>query len=501
MSKKITTDTRAFSYVDKNGNAQTMEATYTAYSDPDARNQDNTGGTIIGNPGISIQPCGILNDTSQGGPADQVREAMLVWTNQLLQQTFKDAGYSQDFIDANAASILNAANAIQGWANDNEACEKVSSSDTGSLTVSFDLETGLVSASIVSDTGDVLTSVLDSFEKYSWSKKFTQSDSDGNVLLIKTTDDNGSITLIGSAADDNFVAGQYGDVLDGSAGQNQYTGGAGADTFVIGNGIAAAYRLWGSYSISNAGDDDRLVLRLSDARSPVGLGNLTAGIVLNGGVHAVSPNYNDPDLLVAKYSSILVRPDEIVSQGDFSTLRSTVLDAIRPDLGFVEVEYDWYRLESHLSISVTSSYGDFSIEVDGFQNGQLGLTFVDADMPLTSSLPETDDIVNSWNSFNSALDALVRSTTIVSLPSPGAPVEGAGSPAVPLPGLNWVPDIGYPDVGGAATSGTSAMVNSQLLGFVQAMASYDAGQSAAAADANVVARQPEPQALQLAAVA
>jgi len=77
---------------------------------------------------------------------------------------------------------------------------------------------------------------------------------------------------------------------DGSlfnGGGNHYVGGAGADIFVIGNGTDAKNGSNAGFIISDAGDTDRLVLRLDDALGFADAGNWTKGIVLSGGVQTI----------------------------------------------------------------------------------------------------------------------------------------------------------------------------------------------------------------------
>jgi hypothetical protein len=402
---------------------------------------------------------------------------MLVWTTDLVQQTFKDAGYSQDFIDGNASAIQNIANVVQGWANDNEACAKLSSDDQGAVTISYDLQTGVVTAVVTSGDGSTLTSSMDSSDQYSWSKKFTQTDAGGNVELVKTLNDDGSAIVIGSAADDVLDAGNFGDILDGGSGQNQYVGGAGADTFVIGSGTDAANGTGGNYVITNAGDNDRLVLRLDQTLGFGSASNWTTGIVLNGGVRAIPEGYSgDLDNLSAAFSTVLVRP-HMATNSDGAWVDGGTLDPVRSDLGFFEVWYGWDKSESKLYVSVGAAYGNFNIEVDGFQNGQLGLNFINVDEPITRKELGEDAskelIQNSWDAYDAAFQSFVDGIQLINLPSPGTPVEGNAAPAIPIVDApSYLPDFGYEGSAAMAKAVVSNDLDKQLPQFVQAMASY-----------------------------
>lgn len=293
-----------------------------------------------------------------------------------------------------------------------------------------------------------------------------------------------SIDVISGWGDDILTAGSAGDILDGGEGNNQYVGGAGADTFVIGNGVDAMNSGGGYYTITNADANDRIVLRLDDT---VGFGDQSywsTGIALNGGVQAIAEgDSSNPDEVSATFSSILVQP-QISSGGDGAIVDSANLDAPRPDLGFFEVFYDWDKLDSKLFIFVQAAYGNFGVEVDGFQNGQLGLNFVDAEQPLLSWFQGSgsdEKIQDSWDSFNGAMGQFISSTQLVALPSPGTPIEGEAPPATPVATrFDWLPEI---DFGGSSAAASiqpagEAAISGTISQFIQAMASYTSdGQS------------------------
>jgi hypothetical protein len=256
--------------------------------------------------------------------------------------------------------------------------------------------------------------------------------------------------LLGGGDDDVLFAGSGGATLDGgtSVGSldddegNEYVGGDGVDTFVIGNGADAMNGSGSSFIISNASAADRLVLRLDDALGFADPANWMKGIVLNGGLGAS----DDPDVVDATYSSILVRPQTIDMGGpgsDGAILTETSLDVIRPELGFFEVTYEWHKPDSQLFISVQSAYGRFEIRVDGFQEGQLGLNFVSAEDPIVQEFvgPEQSrqDILDSWDEFDSVLQGFIGATQIVDLPSPGDPNPGSAAPITPIAGLSPFP--------------------------------------------------------------
>jgi Ca2+-binding RTX toxin-like protein len=163
--------------------------------------------------------------------------------------------------------------------------------------------------------------------------------------------------LMGGDGDDQLTAGSGGATLDGGIGNNTYTGGAAADIFVIGNGADAMNGSSADFVISNAGANDRLVLRLDDAVGFADAGNWTKGIVLNGGVRAVGEGV-DPDEVGADFSSILVSPKTFGTNGDGAWVTETSLDVVRSELGFFEVSYGWDQPNSQLFVSIASAYGN-----------------------------------------------------------------------------------------------------------------------------------------------
>jgi len=300
---------------------------------------------------------------------------------------------------------------------------------------------------------------------------------DGNDIL--GGGDKSSI-LLGGAGDDVLTAGSAGDILDGGSGQNQYVGGAGADTFVVGSGTDAANGTGGNYVITNAGDNDRLVLRLDQTLGFGNASNWTTGIVLNGGVRAIREGYSgDPDNLSAAFSTVLVRP-HIATNSDGAWVDGGTLDPLRSDLGFFEVWYGWDKSESKLYVSVGAAYGNFNIEVDGFQNGQLGLNFINVDKPITSKYLGEDAskelIQNSWDAYDAAFQSFVNGIQLIDLPSPGTPIEGNAAPAIPIvEAPNYLPGFGYDGRAAMVNALVSSDLDRQLPQLVQAMASYSAG--------------------------
>ncbi|RXT50587.1 calcium-binding protein [Bradyrhizobium betae] len=256
--------------------------------------------------------------------------------------------------------------------------------------------------------------------------------------------------LLGGAGNDTLIAGSAGSILDGgqsdgflfSGDANHYVGGDGADIFVIGNGADAKNGSSANFIISNAGETDRLVLRLDDSLGFANEQNWTKGIVLNGGVQAIGENGVDPDQLYAGFSNVLVNPTGFDTNSDGIWITETSLDNVRPELGYFQVAYQWYKPESQLFVYVDSSYGKFGVRVDGFENGELGLNFTSVPEPKMSVYDGSQSpsvLTGSWTSYNNAMQSLVESTTLIDLPSPGDPTEGNASPITPFADLAWWP--------------------------------------------------------------
>lgn len=256
--------------------------------------------------------------------------------------------------------------------------------------------------------------------------------------------------LLGGDGNDTLIAGSAGSVLDGGqssgyisdGGGNHYVGGAGADTFVIGNGADAKNGSDADFIISNASAADRLVLRLDDTLGFADAGNWTKGIVLNGGVETIGQGGVDPDQVFADFSSVLVKPQAIETNSDGAWITETGLENVRPELGYFQVSYQWYKPESELFVFVQSAYGRFSVRVDGFENGELGLNFTDVSEPKLEAYhgsQSTVEIIDSWTPYHNAVQSLIQSTQIVDLPSPGEPIDGNVSPVTPYADIYWVP--------------------------------------------------------------
>jgi hypothetical protein len=257
--------------------------------------------------------------------------------------------------------------------------------------------------------------------------------------------------LLGGEGNDTLAAGSAGSVLDGGQSYgflfngdgNHYVGGAGADIFVIGNGTDAKNGSNANFIITDAGDTDRLVLRLDDSLGFADAANWTKGVVLNGGVQAIAEGGVDPDQVYADFSPILVNPQTIETNSDGAWITETSLENVRPELGYFQVSYQWYKPESQLFVYVDSAYGRFSVRVDGFQNGELGFSFVDVSQPKLSAYhgsQSTTEILDSWSPYNDAVQSLVESTQIIDLPSPGEPIDGNASPVItPFADIHWVP--------------------------------------------------------------
>ena len=201
------------------------------------------------------------------------------------------------------------------------------------------------------------------------------------------------------------------------------------------------------FIISDAGDTDRLVVRLDDALGFADGGNWTKGIVLSGGVRTIGDGGVDPDQVYADFSSILVSPLTIETNSDGAWITETSLENVRPELGYFQVSYQWYKPESELFVFVDSAYGRFSVRVDGFQNGELGLNFVGVSQPKLDAYhgsTSTNEILDSWTPYHAALQSLVESTQIIDLPSAGEPIDGNASPVTPFADIYWVPYPLYP---------------------------------------------------------
>lgn len=254
------------------------------------------------------------------------------------------------------------------------------------------------------------------------------------------------VDLIGGDGSDKLIAGTGGAVLDGGVSNGDgdvYVGGAGADIFVIGNGIHGQQGTDAAFKISNAGANDHLVLRLSDA---VGgsANSWTKGIVLTGGVQPIAPGTSAPTNSVsAVFSSNIVQVSSVETAGDGSRVTGTSLSAPKPEIGDFVAFYYWDKTASTLDIQITSAYGDFSVHVDGFENGQLGLNFVNAPQPLITDFHGIQqspvNIANSWNAYNGALQSLIQDTQLVDLPSAGDPVEGNAAPTTFSANIDFIP--------------------------------------------------------------
>jgi hypothetical protein len=358
-------------------------------------------------------------------------------------------------------------------------------------------------------TGTDISIQLDNFEEIIGLNSSDMLDLDGTSV---TKVDGGSgddiivggdsyAILLGGDGDDQLTAGSGGATLDGGIGNNTYTGGAAADIFVIGNGADAMNGSSADFVISNAGANDRLVLRLDDAVGFADAENWTKGIVLNGGVRAVGKGV-DPDEVGADFSSILVSPKTFGTNSDGAWVTETSLDVVRSELGFFEVSYGWDQPNSQLFVSIASAYGNFNVRVDGFQNGQLGLNFVNVPEPKLNAFHGDEksitEIQDSWTAYHEALQSFVDNTQIVNLPSPGTPIDGNSSAVTPFAGIFWLPGSSSDDAMMATTAAVPGMPNldSQMTQLVQAMATHPApmtGFDSASANLSILANDNAPQ--------
>jgi hypothetical protein len=361
-------------------------------------------------------------------------------------------------------------------------------------------------------SGNDLTIKLDNFEKIIGS---TGNDTIDLTMSSITKADGGAgddiiiggetrSILLGGDGTDLLVAGSGGSVLDGGVSDGEgdaYIGGAGADTFVIGNGTHGKQGTDALFHISNAGANDRLVLRLDDT---VGFGDGSSwmkGIVLNGGVYVVDPGVppDNSGFIGATFSSALADMTgwDIGPRGsDFGRVSSIEPVSLRPSIGNFIAEYDWDQIDSTLVISIATAYGDFQVDIDDFQSGQLGLNFVSSPPPRPTGLPTVEAGIftkASWDAYKTKMSAFVNSAQIVDLPSPGDPARGDAAPVLPAYDLEILPSydsVFNPEEGatvgsnpGSVTPPTqppgpvtaeALLAQNNISQFVQAMASYSA---------------------------
>lgn len=271
-------------------------------------------------------------------------------------------------------------------------------------------------------------------------------------------------TAIGGDGTDQLFAGLGGATLDGGVSNgagDSYVGGSGADIFVIGNGTHAAQGTDALFHISNAGANDKLVLRLANTLGlAAGPSALDKGFVLTGGIQTLhwtidgvllqTPYADDPDHVRAVFSSSLINPSAVSSQSSGSISSAHVdgkaMENARPELGNFIVKYDWNKSAATLDIEITTAYGDFAVRVDNFENGQLGLVFADRNEPLDGLTLLSNDaasyLQSSWSGYNNAMRSLLAAAQIVDLPSSGASEPGDYEPIGPtLPTLGFIPEF------------------------------------------------------------
>jgi len=323
-------------------------------------------------------------------------------------------------------------------------------------------------------TGTDISIQLDNFEEIIGLNSSDTLDLDGTSV---TKVDGGSgddiivggesyAILLGGDGDDQLTAGSGGATLDGGIDNNTYTGGAGADTFIVGSGTHAkeGWDINASFTINNAGANDRLVLRLANSAGIDSDPNLTKGIVLDGG-------------LGGGFSTIPVEP---IIEGQFPGdetrwVTGITLGPVTSDLGNLVISY--HDQGDALIINVESTFGAYYIRVNGFQDGQLGISLSRGPHldPIKTSIgtPDPKPIQDSWDARNNAMRDVVQSVQIVDIASPGDPLDIVGSTAHPVPyGLALTFEID--DEGGnfAASSFSSMTQDSQIAQLVAAMATY-----------------------------
>jgi Ca2+-binding RTX toxin-like protein len=281
--------------------------------------------------------------------------------------------------------------------------------------------------------------------------------------------------LLGGDGDDQLTAGGGGATLDGGIDDNTYTGGAGADTFIIGSGTHAreGWDVGASFTINNAGANDRLVLRLAQSAGIGSDPDLTKGIVLNGGLQLDGQSGG-------LFSTIPVEP---IIQGQFPGdetrwVTGTTLGPVTSELGNLVIGYNWDQENSILDIDIMSNFNEYSVRVNGFQEGQLGIHFTHPQLDQIKyfiGIPDPKPIQDTWDAFNSAMQQVVANPEIVDIASPGDPLDIVGSTATPSPdGTSLTPRFDVEEGGDnfAAPSLNGLKFDSQIAQLVSAMATY-----------------------------
>jgi Ca2+-binding RTX toxin-like protein len=333
-------------------------------------------------------------------------------------------------------------------------------------TVDLSQSTGAIKFSNGTLTGNNQKILLKNFEKILGSSAKDSLDltkssviwADGAAGNDILTGGAAASTLIGGDGTDQLFAGSGGDTLEGGVSNgtgDSYVGGRGADTFIIGNGTHAKQGIDAKFNISNAGSNDRLVLRLSDTAGANAASAFTKGIVLSGGIQSLiwlndgrvqTPHVPDPNHVYAVFSSVLVKPTGVTAESNngrsSATVDGKILEDARSELGDFVVNYDWNKSASTLDIKITTAYGDFAVHIDNYSAGQLGLTFIDKNEPIDGFTVFGDNagalLQGSWNGYNDAMRSLVQGAQLVDVPSPGNAAAGDADPVTPT-----IPKNGY----------------------------------------------------------
>ncbi|WP_398482627.1 calcium-binding protein [Tardiphaga sp.] len=322
-------------------------------------------------------------------------------------------------------------------------------------------------------TGATGTLKFKNFEKFIGSAKADNlSAASSSLQIVDGAGGNDTITggatkvaLIGGDGTDQLFAGSGGAVLDGGVSNGEgdrYVGGKGADVFVIGNGTHIKQGTDAKFNISNAGDDDRLVLRLANTVGASDASALTRGIVLTGGIQPLdwsfdgviydTPKVKDKDHVRAVFSTSAVSATiiKVVNPGspaDSAVVTNRSLSSLRSDIGDFTVEYDWDKKANTLDVKITTAYGDFQVHVDGYQNGQLGLTFINKNEPMDSvGLINRDPVgplQSAWDGYKAAMQGLATAAQLIDLPSPGDLADGNAVKVEPTaPSSGYLPNYG-----------------------------------------------------------
>jgi hypothetical protein len=180
------------------------------------------------------------------------------------------------------------------------------------------------------------------------------------------------------------------------------------------------------------------------------------------------------------FSTIPVEPIiEPMFPGDETrTVTGTTLCPVTSELGNLVIGYNWDQENSILDIDIISNFNEYSVRVNGFQEGQLGIHFTHPQLDQIKyyiGIPDPQPIQDTWDAFNSAMQQVVANPEIVDIASPGDPLDIVGSTATPSPdGTSLTPRFDVEEGGDnfAAPSLNGLKFDSQIAQLVSAMATY-----------------------------